>query len=222
MHTLSSLGCIGEVLLLSCEWGANDCKNQDLKCHLCFTEKQFYDSNQKVPTYKKVKQNKRPGSFFEAKNSNANNELLIGSKPTPNSGAGIIKGDEQISGLIHIMEELKEQNSQTSRGTKTFTIQKAWLEKLKREAQAENKEFYYLKFVFGKEDIHEEDYYVILESDMIMSMVKTLWEDRKTARFAKNQIDIALKRKEVVEAENVLLQAKISLLETELSLLTKE
>lgn len=201
---------------MACEWGYTDCQNQDKKCHLCFTDKQFYMSP-KVKQPARAKQTGRSGSLFEAKNSNLNNAILIGSSPTPNSGAGSIKGDEKIKGFIRITEELKEQNATTAKGKKTFTIHKKWLEKLRRESLAENQEFWYLKFVFGQEDvIHTNDYYVILENDILMSMVKTLWEDRKIANQAENQIAIANKRKELVEAENVMLLAKIALLEAQL------
>ena len=127
-----------------CKWNHCDCKNENNKCYLCFLEDQYYVSNIKVKTPRKAKETGRKGSKFEAINSNTNNTILLGgSTPTPNSGAGKIKGDEQIHGLIEIMEELKEQNSTTSRGAKTFTIHKEWLDKLNREAQAENKEFWY-------------------------------------------------------------------------------
>lgn len=206
---------------MSCEWGYTDCQNNPEKCYLCFTEGQHYKApKKKMP--RQAKATKRAGSLFEAKNSNRNNSILLeGSMPTPNSGAGAIKGDEKIKGLIRITEELKEQNATTSRGAKTFTIHKEWLEKLKRESLAENQEFWYLKFVFGQEDvIHTHDYYVILESDILMSMVKTIWEDRQTAKQADDKIQIALKRKEYVEAENTLLKAKIALLEAELKACT--
>ena len=202
---------------MACEWGYTDCQNCDIKCHLCFSEGQHYLAP-KVKLPKRAKQTGRAGSLFEAKNSNQNNAILLeGSQLTPNSGAGVIKGDEKIKGYMRITEELKEQNARTTRGEKTFTIHKEWLEKLKRESLAENQEFWYLKFVFGQEDvIHTKDYYVILENDILMSMVKTMWEDRKTAKKAQNQIDIAQKRKELVEAENIVLRTKIELLEAQL------
>lgn len=200
----------------SCEWGYTDCQNENNKCYLCFKEGQHY-LGAKVKAPKKAKQTKRAGSLFEAKNSNLNNDILVGSTPTPNSGAGTIKGDEKIKGYIRITEELKEQNTTTSKGKKTFTIHKEWLEKLRRESIAEHQEFWYLKFVFGQEDvIHTNDYYVILESDVLMSMVKTLWEDRKIAKKADSKIDVAIKRKDLVEAENVKLKAEIDLLKAEL------
>lgn len=202
--------------MIGCEWGYTDCQNINNKCYLCFKEGQHYLGN-KVKAPKKAKQTGRAGSLFEAKNSNLNNDILVGSLPTPNSGAGAIKGDEKIKGYVKITEELKEQNTTTSKGKKTFTIHKEWLEKLRRESIAEHQEFWYLKFVFGQEDVvHTHDYYVILESDVLMSMVKTLWEDRKTAKKADSKIDVAIKRKDLVEAENVKLKAEIDLLKAEL------
>lgn len=206
----------------SCEWGYTDCQNEKEKCYLCFKEGQHY-LGVKAKAPKRAKQTGRAGSLFEAKNSNLNNDILVGSLPTPNSGAGSIKGDEKIKGYVRITEELKEQNATTSRGKKTFTIHKEWLEKLKRESLAENQEFWYLKFVFGQEDvIHTQDYYVILENDILMSIVKTLWEDRKTAKKADLKIEIATKRKDLIEAENVKLKAEIDLLKAELKAYKEE
>lgn len=90
---------------MSCKWNRTDCKNLDAKCYLCFLEDQFYVSNTKVKTPKKAKETGRKGSKFEAVNSNTNNAILLGSSPTPNSGAGKIKG-ENISPLI--LKKVKE------------------------------------------------------------------------------------------------------------------
>lgn len=192
------------------------------KCHLCSTKGLHYKPPKEVKrglnkTAPKI--TKRGGSVFEYNNNKANNNLLSGvtSRQTPNSGAGHVKGDEQISGIINIMEELKEQNKLTSRGEKTFTIQKEWLEKLKREAIAENKEFWYLKFIFSGAD---KDVYCILDSDMVMSMVYTMVEDRKSKQKAELSLDVINKENELLKAklltaekENDLLKAKIKLLE---------
>lgn len=204
---------------MSCQWGKTDCKNQDIQCYMCFKEDQFYVSTTKIKMPKKAKETGRKGSKFEAVNTNNNNALLLGgSVPTPNSGAGKIKGDEQIRGLINTMEELKEQNSTTSRGSKTFTIHKEWLDKLKREAQAENKEFWYLKFAFSTADAVASIHYVIVDVEQFMGMIKTMWEDRKVAKLAQAQIDVANKRANLAEAENVHLRAEIELLKAELAL----
>ena len=205
---------------MSCKWNRVDCKNEDSKCYLCFLEDQFYVSNIKIKTPKKAKETGRKGSKFEAVNSNTNNAILLGgSSPTPNSGAGKIKGDEQIHGLIEIMEELKEQNSTTSRGAKTFTIHKEWLDKLNREAQAENKEFWYLKFCFSTEDALNGTHYAIIDVPQLMSMVKTMWEDRKKAKTVQREIDLHKTRANVAEAENVLLKAQIEELKAKIAFL---
>lgn len=178
--------------MCECEWGRTDCLNQDKKCYLCITENQYYTPKAKPFMPKRRKANKRAGSQFEADNSNQNNRLLLGSMPTPNSGAGYIKGDEQIKGYIHIMEELKEQNKVSSKGEKTFNIHKEWLTKLHREAIASNQEFWYLKFIFAGAD---KDVYAILEEDVLMGMVKTMWEDRKYVHIYEEEANLAKKTK---------------------------
>lgn len=199
---------------MSCEWGRTDCNNLDKRCHICMIQDQYYLPPKAKSYVPKAKVTKRKGASFEAKNSNINNDLLLGrSAPTPNSGAGAIKGDEQIKGLIHIMEELKEQNHLTARGAKTFTIHKEWLDKLKKEALQSNQEFWYLKFIFSNADINDGDYYAILEKDILMSMVMTMWEDRKVAKTAQAEIDVAQRRAEMYQAENVLFKSQVALLQ---------
>lgn len=210
---------------MACEWGREDCKNEDIKCHLCSTPDYHYQSKikskPKPMAARQAKVNDRKGSGFEYRNTNSNKELLMGatSRQTPNSGAGQIKGDEEIRGIIKVMEELKEQNKTTSRGEKTFTIQKEWLLKLRREAQAAGKEFWYLKYVFSGDD---RDVFVTVDADLIMSMVYTMVEDRKAKYKAEADLDVAEKRRRVVEAENVTLHAEIELLKAEIKRMNPE
>ncbi|MED1125223.1 hypothetical protein [Bacillus atrophaeus] len=159
---------------------------------------------------------KRMGSSFEHKNHVTNENMLsdVSSRMTPNSGAGRVKGDEEIRGIINIMEELKTKVKEQAPGKQTFTIKKEWLEKLHREAMAVNKEFWYLKFSFHE---YENDVYVIVEQDIIMSMVKTMVEDRKAVNEAKRKQDIAEKERRLKETENIALQAEIDLLKAKLS-----
>lgn len=200
-----------------CEYGYTDCINIGEKCYLCSRKGLHYKAPKSLKTTinkSAPKITKRKGSEFEFRNNQANNNLLNGvtSRQTPNSGAGQIKGDEEIVGIINIMEELKEQNKLTSKGLKTFTIQKEWLEKLHREADAANKEFWYLKFIFNGND---RDVYVILESDMLMSMVYTMVEDRRSK-------ELLLQEKAIVQREIDLLKAQQTVLNTENELLKEQ
>lgn len=197
---------------MSCEWGRTDCKNEDNKCYLCTAPDYHYDPKfKKKQTMAKAKVTKRQGSLFEARNHVNNHDLLndVTSRMTPNSGAGgTYKGDEQITGIIRVMEELKThqtKNQGRQPGKETFTIKKEWLEKLNREAKAENMSFWYLKFAFRDEDLNS---YCITESDVIMSMVKTMVEDRRTAKHAQAKIDVSEKRARLKEAESAMLFAE--------------
>lgn len=199
-----------------CDWGKDDCKFMGTdKCDICFTDSQNYKPAAKKKNYKLAKRqnkaDKRGGSNFEFKNHNTNSEVLSDKAVTGmtlNSGATVLeKGDEQIHGIINIMEELKTKLVQKSRGTKSFTIHKEWLDKLRREAIAENMEFWYLKFCFLEGD---KDVYCITEQDIIMSMVKTMVEDRKKAKLAIKKIALANARAERLSAEIKALKAKIN------------
>lgn len=212
-------------IINECEYGYIDCANQNIKCSTCFVNGQNYKTT-KIKTYKlnkkRSKQDKRMGSEFEYKNHKNNVNILkndIVSSMTLNSGATVLeKGDEQISGIINVMEELKTQMPDRAKGTKTFTIKRQWLDKLNKEAKMENKEFWYLKFSFNEDEANHSssNIFVITEQDIIMSMIKTMVEDRKIAKNANAKIELANKRAAFIEAENIKLKAEINLLKAQI------
>lgn len=183
-------------------------------CWRC-VEYEYYETKaQKKPMQKKNynKSSKRMGSTFEMQNHIQNKAILkdaISSDMTPNSGAGKIKGDEQIRGLVNIMEELKTQEVTRARGHKQMTIKKEWLDKLDEEADGQ--EFWYLKFAFKDTDTNS---YTVIDSEQLMSMIATLAHDRAIARDATNKIDIANKKSMLKEAESVKLFAETEYLKS--------
>lgn len=196
---------------MSCDWLHDDCKNEDSKCWQCITEDKFYVPKKKRKSglaKRQARPSGRRGSNFEYNNHVSNKDLLSGvtTRMTPNSGAGFIKGDEEISGLISIMEELKTSSQTTSRGKKTISIQKEWLDKLKKEATNSSKEFWYLKFAYGD---HEKDSYIVCDSEMIMGMVYTMSEDRKAKISAEMKLDIAKLKIDKLEKELEVLKEKL-------------
>lgn len=197
---------------MCCEYGHRDCLNEDKKCHLCMDAYHYSAPKQKKQTIKIAKSNGRTGSQFEADNHNSNAMLLSGasSRLTPNSGAGQVKGDEEIRGIISVMEELKERESYNSRGEQTFTMEKAWFDKLEREGKVENKEFWYLKFTF-KNDDHT---YVAMRDDMIMGMVYTISEDRKAKLEAELKLEMAEARIKTLEKEAANLHREVETFKT--------
>lgn len=206
---------------MTCEWGHVDCLNEGKKCDLCFSDSFHYLAPaKKKPRGLNKRQQKadgRMGSSFEFKNHQNNNALLqeTGSRMTPNSGAGKIKGDEQIRGLVNIMEELKTKVTTQAPGKQSFTIKREWLDKLNREAKAAGEEFWYLKFSFHE---YDDDIYIVVEQDVVMSMVATLVEDRKGVNLEKAKTQVAENRARLLEAENVKLLAEIELLKSQLKL----
>lgn len=213
---------------MECEYGYVDCDNLGEKCLTCFVNGQNYKIKTVKPinqlSKKRQKQDKRTGSKFEFLNHKNNVSILkndVISSMTLNSGATILqKGDEQISGIINIMEELKTQMPDRVKGTKTFTIKRQWLDKLNTEAKQENKEFWYLKFSFNEDEaVHSGgNVFVVTEQDIIMSMIKTMVEDRRLAKNANLQIELANKKASYYEAENIKLKAEIDLLNIELKI----
>lgn len=207
---------------MSCEWGYSDCQNQDKKCYLCVSEGFHYlapkaKSQGLRKSYIKTKETGRQGAISEVKSYNqtqaALSTVVTG---TPNSGAGRVKGDEQIRGLINIMIELKtttRKNLNKEPGKETFTIQRAWLDKLEAEAKAENMEFQYLKFSFKE---HDDKFYCVTDNDVILDMIATMKHDREALKRVQNETDVYKKRAYLVEAQNTALHAEIELLKAEI------
>ena len=200
----------------ACEKGGVRCEiyyKYPAKCAIC-PDRAYY-SPEKVRT-KKVytgKKSNRQGARFEAVNHERNEKLLTASQLTPNSGEKKIKGDEQITGLVRIMEELKTHvKPKLSRGDKTFTIHKEWFQKLDVEAPAEGMDFWYLKFKFLETD---PETYVAINETILMAMVATLVEDRRKAKLAQKAIDLANAKADTLKAENILLEARLRELQLE-------
>ena len=191
---------------MDCLEGFGPCANKDKKCDMCIDGSQFkeYIAKQVKGLQKRNynKKSNRMGSTFEYnnhKNNKAAIDSVVNTSMTPNSGAGSsIKGDEQITGLIRIMEELKTQEVERARGHNQFTIKREWLDKLDREAPPENMEFWYLKFAFKDTD---DKSYVVIDTQQIMDMVTTIVHDRKLANEADSKVEVVNKRLEYVNAE---------------------
>ena len=191
---------------MDCLEGFGPCANNDKKCDMCIDGSQFkeYVAKQVKGLQKRNynKKSNRMGSTFEYnnhKNNKAAIDSVVNTSMTPNSGAGSsIKGDEQITGLIRIMEELKTQEVERARGHSQFTIKREWLDKLDREAPPENMEFWYLKFAFKDTD---DKSYVVIDTQQIMDMVTTIVHDRKLANEADSKVEVVNKRLEYVNAE---------------------
>ena len=191
---------------MDCLEGFGPCANKDKKCDMCIDGSQFkeYIAKQVKGLQKRNynKKSNRMGSTFEYnnhKNNKAAIDSVVNTSMTPNSGAGSsIKGDEQITGLIRIMEELKTQEVERARGHSQFTIKREWLDKLDREAPPENMEFWYLKFAFKDTD---DKSYVVIDTQQIMDLVTTIVHDRKLANEADSKVEVVNKRLEYVNAE---------------------
>lgn len=199
---------------MSCEFGYTDCKNEGKRCDLCFNELHYIASKPKTQGIRKRNTEKptgRMGEVFERNNHKAvkNNIQSVTTNMTPNSGAGKVKGDQQITGMIRIMEELKTQDPNRARGHNQFTIQRKWLDKLDAEAPAENMEFWYLKFAFCDTD---SNHYVVFDAGQMNNMVATLVHDRKKANEADAKIKVADTRRMLAEAESTKLFAEIQYL----------
>lgn len=108
------------------------------------------------------------------------------------------------------MQEVKTQEITRAKGHSQFTIKREWLDKLEQEAPAEKMDFWYLNFSFKDND---QQMYTIIDSRQMQDMVATMVEDRKIAKQAQNKIDVANKRRILIEAENTKLRAEIDYLQ---------
>ena len=195
-----------------------DCKFCDTdKCLMCVNYSKYTPEKKKQYGIKKNlnKTSNRMGSKAEMINHESN-KATINSSMTPNSGAGKVKGDEQIRGLVNIMQEVKTQEVVRAKGHTQFTIKREWLDKLEKEAPAENMDFWYLVFSFKDTDLQQ---YVVIDKAQMNDMIATMVDDRKTAKSANARIAVAEKNRIATETENLALRAKIDALQAEIDLL---
>lgn len=195
-----------------------DCKFCDTdKCLMCVNYSKYTPEKKKQYGIKKNlnKTSNRMGSKAEMINHESN-KATIDANMTPNSGAGKVKGDEQIRGLVNIMQEVKTQEVVRAKGHTQFTIKREWLDKLEQEAPAENMNFWYLVFSFKNTDTQQ---YVVIDKAQMNDMIATMVDDRKTAKTANARIAVAEKNRIATETENLALRAKIDALQAEIDLL---
>lgn len=191
------------------------------KCDLCDGNMFFEPIKKKAPIRLRTqKKSKRMGAKFEEEN-HEQNMAIVGRDScflTPNSGAGnLYKGDEWINGFCSIMQELKTNvKPKVSRGSKSYTVKRQELEKVKREGAEANIEFYYLKFRFLESD---SETYSIISDEIMNSIITTLNEDRKKVALTDSTVNYFKAKYLRIEAEKSLLEAKIRELETELELI---
>ena len=203
---------------MTCEWGHDDCINLDVKCNICLRDSAYYipPKVKKVGLNKtpKVKKTARQGSVNEVKTYNQLKNSIDSVQGTPNSGAGSIKGDLQIDSMAMVeCKTTTKKNEGRQPGKESFSIQRAHLEKLKKEAKEARKEFHFLVFSFKE---HDNDLYVVSDLENYNSMIATMKQDRAKAKDVDARIDIYRKRFRLLEADNVKLKAEIEYLESKL------
>lgn len=186
--------------LSPCEYEGSD------KCSTCYTGQYHKEPEQKVrKTLARRAQRKdnRQGSAFEYANHQYN-ENKISASLTTNSGATRYeKGDEHLSGLVRVMQELKTQLPDRKGGTKSFSIKREWLDKLRKEAK-DDFEFWYLLFSFSEPEGMAGDVYAVIERDLLSELILTV------ARL-RNQVTIETKQRSLVEKKSLRIQAELSL-----------
>lgn len=190
------------------------------RCNLCDGSMFFEPIKKKAPVRLRTqKKSKRMGAKFEEEN-HEQNMAIVGRDScflTPNSGAGnLYKGDEWINGFCSVMQELKTNvKPKVSRGSKSYTVKRQELEKVKREGDEANIEFYYLKFRFLESDAET---YSIISDEIMNSIIATLNEDRKKVALTDSTVNYFKAKYLRIEAEKSLLEAKVRELEAELAL----
>ena len=213
---------------MACDWGHEDCTNLDKKCMLCITDSLYYNQaiRKQVGLRKsmKVKDTGRQGAISEVKayqqfSSKIDTPSVQG---TPNSGAGSIKGDMQVRGIVNAMIELKTtvaKNAKRAPGKESFTIKREWLDKLQREAKAAGDEIYSLCFSFKEFD---DQFYAVMEMEHLIDVIQTMKHDRLVAKNVNNQIDVYKKKATLLEAENTKLNAEIEYLKAKIKSMKNE
>ena len=199
-----------------------DCQFYDSdKCLMCVNNSKYSPVKKKTYGIKKNynKKSNRMGAKAEniaLQTNQATIENTVSSRLTVNSGASHEKSDVWITGLLNAAQEVKTQEIVRARGHSQFTLKREWLDKLNEESKAANQEFWFLTFSFKETD---NQLYTVMDNVVLQGMIATMIHDRKIAKECDNKIDIANKKRILIEAENTKLQAKIDLLKAELKLL---
>lgn len=201
-----------------CQFGHDDCTNSE-QCYLCFNSSKYIPPKKKSQGIKKNvnKKSNRMGSTLEVKTQQRLKASVTSDKTmadmTPNSGAGNVKGDAQIRGLVRCMIENKTQEVVRAKGHKSFTIKREWLDKLADEGPKEDMEFWWLTFSFKDTD---DQLYTVIDDQQMQDMIATIVHDRRIAQEADKRIDLANKLRKIAETKNTELEATIDRLKAEL------
>ena len=219
---------------MACEWGRLDCANEGTEaCDTCWSDSYRYKQAKlkKRPTLarRQQKQDARMGSGFESQNHKHVREILKQAEAethmTLNSGATQLeRGDEQLTGILEVMEELKTQMPDRIKGTKSFSIKRAWLDDLHQKAKREHKEAWYLKFAFSEDEAFHDGgkVFTVMEQDVIDKLLVTVISDRKVAKTAVLRIEVAENQRAKAEAELELVKRENELLKSQLKLMEAE
>lgn len=207
-----------------CKFGYDDCITDRSRCLYCHNGMDYKEPKRRYSLAKKRNKrypDKRKGSGFEYAN-HERNQAVLKSDLTLNSGAtSREKGDENlVIGTLRLMEELKTQEPTRARGCKSFSVKREWLNKLHREALERDFHGWYLKFAFNEDEaaatkasVHEDNpagnVFVILEQDILMSMVQKMAEAVQKSEELDKLKDLYQKKIRAAEAENVSLKAEI-------------
>ena len=193
------------------------------RCQLCINYSNFSPQKEKnkSQSFRKYKKSERVGAKFEENTLDIFKQSL-GTKAslTPNSGAGSVKGDIQLKGMVPVYIECKTKEvDKIARGSKTFTIHREWLEKCKKEYKERGDEFWSLIFNFNELDRNEA--YAIIDMNELSAWIATLDHDRRIAKEAQFTIDQYKHKNRELELEIIQLKTQVKNLKNECDLLNQ-
>jgi len=171
---------------------AQECSNFEKSCYKCFDFSMFAEKKQRqgLRSRSLTNKHKKQGIDFENRGTKQYNNAVKSAKDIAKrqiaSGAlsfalGDMITEEELSASL---AEFKERGSRNSRGEKQITIQKKWLEDIKKEAAQMNKEYYFLPFSFKGSDID----YVAMEYDRLLAYVQQIQMLLEENRLLKEQL----------------------------------
>lgn len=209
----------------SCIVNGCECENfykYPERCNTCFDQSFFIPRKlKKTSQPRQYKKSQRMGAKFEESLNQKLNKLVEASSSlTPNSGAGKVKGDIEIKGLINIKGELKTKViPKISRGSLSFTIQKEWLDKIIREYKEADMDFGFLAFKFLETD---KDTYIVINEEEYESWIATIVADRRKSILAAAEVDMYKTKARASETKLIAAQAEIEALKAEIEFYKKE
>lgn len=160
------------------------CINSDL-CNICINKSMYKEKKRAAQTKTNKDTRRKEGGQFEDHVVNMYNsvnrdgnrtDIHRGSQARNIKGSGSVWFKPGDAKTLNALFEAKLRGSKTSKGVKTISINKDWLDKARREAyEVHGVDYWFLTFGFKDSD----EIYAVTDFDLIANLLQTIEELQK-------------------------------------------